>query len=398
MTHQDQFYKHIAQTSPESIGLEIESAKGIYFYGPNGQKWIDFISGICVMNVGHAAPEVIQAIEKQSQTYLHTMVYGEAIMSPQVEFASLIIEQLNSRLDRVYFTNSGAEATEGALKIAKKFTGRSELISCFGAYHGSTHGALSVGGNPKKKAGYGPFLPNVKHIHFNSIANLQEITEETAAFIIEPIQGTGGIILPEPGYFQAVRKRCDETGTLLILDEIQTGFGRVGTTFAHHLYQVEPDILLLAKSLGGGLPLGAFISRTEIVEVIQQNPFLGHITTFGGNPVCCAAGLASFKKVMDDKLMEQIPAKEAILHQRLIHPSIKLIRGEGLLYAIIFEDYEFTEKVRRALLKAGLVTLGFINIDNGLRVAPPLTITEKELHHCCDIIIGVLDELYGIHL
>ena len=393
MTDQDLFYKHIAQTSPESIGLEIERAEGIYFYGPNGKKWIDFISGICVMNVGHGATEVLEAIDKQSKIYLHTMVYGEAIMSPQVEFASLIINQLNSRLDRVYFTNSGAEATEGALKIAKKFTGRSELISCYGAYHGSTHGALSVGGNPKKKVGYGPFLPQVKHIHFNSIEDLQEITEKTAAFIIEPIQGTGGIILPEPGYFEAVRKRCNETGTLLILDEIQTGFGRVGTTFAHHLYRVEPDILLLAKSLGGGLPLGAFISRTEIVEVIQQNPFLGHITTFGGNPLSCAAGLASFKKILDEDLIAQIPAKEKILHERLIHPKIKLIRGEGLLYAIIFEDYEFTEKVRRALLEAGLVTLGFINIDNGLRVAPPLTITQEELHLCFDIIIGVLNSL-----
>ena len=393
MNHQTLFYQHIAQTSPESIGLEINRAEGIYFYGPNGQKWVDFISGICVMNVGHGAPEVMQAIEKQAKAYLHTMVYGEAIMGPQVEFAELLIKELNSRLDRIYFTNSGAEATEGALKIAKKYTGRSELISCFGAYHGSTHGALSVGGNPKKKEGYGPMLPQVKHIRFNSFEDLQQITEKTAAFIVEPIQGTGGIILPEPGYFQAVRQRCDETGTLLILDEIQTGFGRVGAKFAHQLYEVEPDILLLAKSLGGGLPLGAFISRTEIFEVIQQNPVLGHITTFGGNPLSCTAGMASFRKILDEGIIEQIPQKEAILHQRLIHPSINLIRGEGLLYAILFKDFDFTEKVRRALLQNGLVTLGFVNIDNGLRIAPPLTITEEELHHCCDLIIDTLNQM-----
>jgi acetylornithine/N-succinyldiaminopimelate aminotransferase len=393
MNHKSLFHKHIAQTSPESIGLEIERAKGIYLYGPNGQKWIDFISGICVMNVGHGAPEVLEAVEKQSKAYLHTMVYGEAIQAPQVELADFLIRELDSRLDRVYFTNSGAEATEGALKIAKKFTGRAELISCFGAYHGSTHGALSVGGNPKKKVGYGPMLPQVKHIRFNSVEDLSQITEKTAAFIVEPIQGTGGIILPEPGYFQTVRERCDETGTLLIMDEIQTGYGRVGEKFAHHLYEVEPDILLLAKSLGGGIPLGAFISRTEIFEVIQQNPVLGHITTFGGNPLSCAAGLASFQKIVDEDIIAQIPAKEQILHQRLVHPSIKLIRGAGLLYAMLFEDYAFAEGMRRALLKAGLVTLGFINIDNGLRIAPPLTITEAELHHCCDIIIETLDHL-----
>lgn len=386
------FDRYIAHTSPEPIAMEIERGEGIYLYSPTGKKWIDFISGICVTNVGHGAPEVLEAVRRQSSLYMHPMVYGEAVMAPQVRYAQKIVENLNNRLKRVFFTNSGAEATEGALKIARKFTGRGKLVSCLNAYHGSTLGALSVGGNPKKKAGYGPLLPDVHHIRFNHPEDMPVIDEQTAAVIIEPIQGTAGIVLPKDQFLQKVRQRCDDTGALMILDEIQTGFGRTGTMFALQGYDIEPDILLLAKSLGGGLPLGAFIAREDIMKVIQQAPMFGHITTFGGNPVSCAAGMAAFDKIRHEQLIEQIPVKEMILHQRLKHPSIVKLRGKGLLYALLFEDFDFAEEVRKRTLEKGLITLGFINTDKGIRIAPPLIITKGEMHLACDIILEAIEE------
>ncbi|MEZ4826877.1 MAG: aspartate aminotransferase family protein [Bacteroidia bacterium] len=391
----DLFDRYLAHTSEEPIGMEIERGEGIYLYSPDGKKWLDFISGICVMNVGHNAPEVVKAIQRQAALYLHPMVYGEAVMAPQVNYGAKIIELLNNRLRRIYFTNSGAEATEGALKIAKKYTGRGELVSCYNAYHGSTHGALSVGGNPKKKVGYGPLLPGVSHIRFNHPEDLSQITENTAAVIIETIQGTAGIILPRDNYLKKVRQRCDETGALMILDEIQTGFGRTGYMFAFQAFDFEPDILLLAKSLGGGLPLGAFVAREEIMAVIQKNPMFGHITTFGGNPVSCAAGLASLTKILDDELVAKMPAKAAILRQRLQHPAIQELRGMGLLFGLIFDSFEFAEAVRKVAFDKGLLTLGFINIDNGLRISPPLTITEEELHTACDLMLASVEEVWS---
>ncbi|MDX2249301.1 MAG: aspartate aminotransferase family protein [Bacteroidia bacterium] len=388
------FDQYIAHTSEEPIGMEIERGEGIFLYAPDGRKWIDFISGICVTNVGHSAPEVVSAIQKQAALYLHPMVYGEAVMSPQAHYGAKIINLLDNRLRRVYFTNSGAEATEGALKIAKKFTGRGEFVSCYNAYHGSTHGALSVGGNPRKKEGYGPLLPGVSHIRFNHPEDLTAITEKTAAVIIEAIQGTAGIILPRDGYLQKVRQRCDETGALMILDEIQTAFGRTGYMFAHQYFGIEPDILLLAKSLGGGLPLGAFVAREEVMAVIQKNPMFGHITTFGGNPVSCAAGMAAVTKIIEEDLMGKMPAKEAILRARLKHPAIRELRGMGLLFGLIFENLEFAEAVRKSAYDKGLLTLGFINIDNGLRISPPLTISEAEIHQACDIILASVEEVW----
>ena len=381
----------MAQTSPSPIGIEVVRADGIYLYGPKGQRWIDFISGICVSNLGHGLPEIKAAIHQQVEAYLHPTVYGEAIMSPQVRYASLLAAVLGEGLDCVYFGNSGAEAVEGALKIARKYTGRQELISFEKSYHGSTYGALSVTGNPAKKAAYGPFLPQVKSIRFNDEAQLQHITSDTAAVIIEPIQGAGGIVLPEAGYLQAVRKRCTETGALLILDEIQTGLGRTGALFAHQLYDIRPDILLLAKALGGGMPLSAFISSKEIMSVIQKDPPLGHLTTYGGHPVSCAAGLALLNHLIDNQLLEDIPTKEQILTERLQHPAIATLRGIGLMYAVLFESYEKAERVRRKALKRGLLTIGFLSIDNGLRLCPPLTISEKELHTSCDILLASME-------
>lgn len=385
------FHQYLAQTSPSPITIEIAKAEGVYLYGPQGERWIDFISGICVMNVGHNAPEVVAAIQSQSQQYLHAMVYGEGVQSQQVRFAKRLIQHLEKPLERVYFVNSGAEAVEASLKIAKKYTGRQQLISCYNAYHGSTHGALSVGGNLSSKEGYGPLLPDTKLIRFNNFDDLAHITTKTAAVIIEAIQGAGGVVLPKPGYLQAVRDRCTETGALMILDEIQTGFGRTGHLFAHQGMGFVPDILVLAKALGGGLPIGAFIASTEILSVILQNPVLGHITTFGGNAICCAAGLAAFDKLLNEDLIDTLPAKEALLRKHLQHPAVVELRGMGMLYAVIFKDYATADAIRKEALKRGLLTIGFLNIDNGLRIAPPLVMTEAEMVEACEVFVGAIE-------
>jgi len=385
------FYQHVAQTSPASTALPIERAEGIYLYGANGEKWIDFISGICVSNVGHAAPEVIEAIQQQTSRYLHTHVYGEAVLAPQVQYATRLSEVLGEGLDYVYFGNSGAEANEGAMKVAKRYTGRQKIIAFENAYHGSTHGALSVSGNPEMRRGYGPFLPRIHFLPYNELSALEEVDRETAAVIIEAIQGAGGGIVPDEGYLQAVRQRCDEVGALMILDEIQTGFGRTGSLFAHQSLGFQPDILTLAKALGGGLPLGAFVTCKEVIEVIQSNPVLGHINTYGGGPVSCAAGLALLNKIIDENLVQQVAAKEALLLEHLKHPDIKALRGRGLLYAVLFENYEKAEKVRKAALKNGLLTIGFLNIDNGLRISPPLTITDVELVDACQRFVAAMN-------
>ncbi len=393
MSLSQSFLAHIAQTSPAPIGIEVQRAAGIYLYGPNGERWIDFISGICVSNVGHAAKEVIAAIQAQSERYLHPMVYGEAIMRPQVLYAQQLVALLDQPLERVYFVNSGAEAIEGALKIARKYTARSKILSCWNAYHGSTYGALSVTGNPWMREGYGPFVPEVSHIHFNSFEDIAQIDQSVAAIVIEPIQGAGGVVLAQKGYLQAIRNRCDETGTLMILDEIQTGFGRTGTLFAHQSMEFVPDILVLAKALGGGLPLGAFISSREIMSVIQQNPPLGHLTTYGGHPLCCAAGLAAFNKILDEHLLDKISSLEHSLQTHLQHPAIGELRGMGLMYALILKDRQQAEKVRKSALAKGLLTIGFLSIDNGLRLTPPLTMTTEEMEMACGILVEAMEEL-----
>ncbi len=382
------FLQYVAQTSPEPIDLTVEKAEGIYLHTPDGRKVIDFISGICVSNVGHGAPEIVEALQAQAAAYLHTMVYGEAVLSPQVRFAQRLAELLGERFGKVFFSNSGADAVEGALKVAKKFTGRSRIVSCWHAYHGSTHGALSVTGNDELKRGYGPLLPEIDFIHFNQFDELAQITEQTAAIIIEPIQGAAGAIVPAEGYLEAVRKRCDEVGALMILDEIQTGFGRTGPLFAFQDYNFEPDILVLAKALGGGMPMGAILTRTEIISVIQKDPILGLISTFGGHPMCCAAGLAALNKLIDDQLMARVPRLEALLHEHLRHPAIVELRGKGLLYAMIFQDYETADRVRVAALERGLLTIGFLSIDNGLRVSPPLTMTDAEMVAACEVVVA----------
>ncbi|MEL6651684.1 MAG: aminotransferase class III-fold pyridoxal phosphate-dependent enzyme, partial [Bacteroidota bacterium] len=323
----------------------------------------------------------------------HPMVYGEVIMSPQVAFAKRLAQLLSGDLSSVYFGNSGAESIEGALKVARKYTGRSELIAFHKSYHGSTYGAMSVTGNEKKKQGYGPFLPEVRFLNYNSFGELSAITEKTAGVIVEIIQGAGGIFLPEPGYLEALAERCKEVGALLIVDEIQTGFGRTGSLFAHEWAGITPDILVLAKALGGGLPLGAFITRPEIMAVIQQDPILGHLTTFGGHPLCCATGLAALEYMVSQDLLTSVLPKEKILHNKLKHPLIKGLRGKGLMYAILFDDFATAEQVRIQALELGLLTIGFLNIDNGLRISPPLTISESEMIEACDILLAAMDKV-----
>lgn len=394
--NQQAFQQYLAHTSEAPLGMEITYAEGIYLYGPEGKKYVDMISGICVSNVGHGAPEIVTAIREQAERYLHTMVYGESIMSPQVQYAQLLHKVLGEGFDQVYFLNGGTEANEAALKVAKKYTGRGKIISCHNSYHGSTHGSLSVSGNPDAKIGYGPLLPDVHHIAFNDFEGLREIDEQTACIIIEAIQGAGGVVLPKEGYLQAVKARCEEVGALMILDEIQTGFGRTGELFAHQTFGVKPDILVLGKALGGGLPMGAFVTRKEVLQVIHKNPILGHINTFGGGPVACAAGKALLEKIIRDELLAQIPQKEALLFQELQHPLVKEIRGKGLMFAILFETPEIGYKLREVVLKKGFLTIGFLSEPNGLRICPPLTITEEEIKMACQLLKDAMDEVGAV--
>lgn len=389
------FFLHQAQTSPAPFVIEVARAEGVFIYDTKGKKYLDLISGISVSNVGHCAPEVVAAIQKQSAKHLHTMVYGEHIHEPAAVFTQKLIEQLNNSLQVVYFVNSGAEAVEGALKVAKKYTSRWEIIAFHGAYHGSTHGALSVTDNDWIKEGYGPLLPFVKHITFNHLPDLSKITKDTAAVIIEPIQGEAGIRLPKEGFLAALRNRCNETGTVLIFDEIQTGFGRTGSLYAHQQFGVEPDILLSAKGLGGGMPIGAFIGKREIMSVITNNPILGHITTFGGHPVSCAAGMAALDKILHENLLAKMPGKVKIIQNSLTHPAIREIRGMGFMWAIELDTFENTLAVVEKAMERGVMTDWFLNCSNALRIAPPLTIAEEELRWAMEILNDVIGEVYG---
>lgn len=392
LSNRELFKQHLAQTTNFPLQLEIDRAEGIYMFDPHGKEYIDLISGISVSNIGHRHPRVIEAIKKQLDRYMHLMVYGELVQSPQVQLAKAITDTLPSPLDQVYLVNSGSEAIEGALKLAKRFTGRAEIISCYNAYHGSTAGALSAGGNEIFKQNYRPLLPGHQHIPYNDVPALEEITENTAAFLAETIQGEAGARTPDEDYFRAVRKRCNETGTLLILDEIQAGFGRTGTFWAFEHYGILPDILTSAKGMGGGMPIGCFISSQEIMQVFTENPILGHITTFGGHPVSAAAALATLHVIHDEELMKSIPLKEQLFRELLKHPKIKSINGKGFLIAAEFESFEILKKVIDKALAIGVLTDWFLFCDNSMRIAPPLTITEEEIRKACRLILQAVDE------
>ncbi|MEA3317907.1 MAG: aspartate aminotransferase family protein [Bacteroidota bacterium] len=390
------FLQHVAQTSDFPLQLEIERAEGIYMYDNDGKAYVDLISGVSVSNLGHRHPSVVTAIKEQVDKYMHLMVFGEYIQSPQVKFAKLLSDNLPENLNSVYYTNSGSEAVEGALKLAKRYTGRSEIVSFNNAYHGSTHGALSVMGNEYFKNPFRPLVPGVKFLEFNNTEkeNLNNITTKTACVIIEPVQAEAGIVLPEKGFLESLRKRCDETGTLLIFDEIQTGFGRTGDLFAFKKYNVVPDVFTIAKGMGGGMPIGAFVSSQEIMSVFKTNPILGHITTFGGHPVSCAAAYASLKTLLSENIISDVDSKGNLFREKLVHPAIKSIRGVGLFLAVELKDFDMVKNVIDTAIKYGIVMDWFIFYDSAFRIAPPLIITEKQIDETVKILIKAIDEVY----
>ena len=392
-----QFLRHVAQTSPGPQLIEVARAEGVFFYTPEGKPYYDLVSGVSVNNVGHGNRAVVEAVQRQAADYMHIMVYGEMVERPQVEFARLLAETLPEPLDTVYFLNSGAEAVEGALKLAKRYTHRTEMISMRRAYHGSTHGAMSMMGEPEGeewKNAFRPLLPDTKAIDFNSFDDLGQITERTACVLCEPVQGEAGVRVPQKGYLQALRKRCDEVGALLIFDEIQVGMGRTGEMFAMQKYGVTPDIVCLAKALGGGMPLGAFVSSQKIMSTLTHNPVLGHITTFGGHPVCCAAGLAAMKFLQEEKVVEDVERKGAMFVELLKdHPAVKEIRRSGLLMAVELGESAKLYRLMDLFIEEGILSDWFLYCDTAFRISPPLIITDDEIRNCVALIRKCLDRL-----
>lgn len=393
MNTRELFLRHLAQTSPAPMGIEIDRAEASFLYDVSGKKYIDLIAGISVSNVGHRHPRVIKAVHDQLDRYMHVMVYGEFMLSPQIKLAEKIASLLPPSLNSSYFTNSGAEAIEGSMKLAKRITGRFEIVSCANAYHGSTQGALSIMGSEFFKNAFRPLLPGIRQIRFSNFEDLKLISQHTACVIIEPVQGEAGAIVPEKNYLEALRKRCKETGTLLIFDEIQTGFGRTGKNFAFEQSGIIPDIIVFAKGLGGGLPIGAFVSSNENMQMLTENPVLGHITTFGGNPVCAAAALATIETLSEERIVEGVAAREKIIRDTLVHPAIKEVRGQGLLYAVVLENAETVQKLIAYCLQEGVITDWFLFCDHALRIAPPLNIPEESLENACRIIVRGLDKV-----
>ncbi len=387
------FLNHIAQTTPSPFLIDIEKAEGVYLYAPDGKKYIDLISGIAVSNIGHRHPKVIHAIKEQLDKHMHVMVYGEYVQSAPNILAETLVSLLPETLDCCYFTNSGTEANEGALKLAKRHTGRSEIISFRGAYHGSTHGSLSVSGNEVKKNAFRPLLPDVTFLEFNSLDDLNRISEKTACVIIEPIQGDAGVRIATLEYLIALREKCNETGALLIFDEIQTGIGRTGKLFAFEHYDVVPDILTSAKALGGGLPLGAFISSRKMMKSLTHDPMLGHITTFGGNPVCCAAAQATLEVLEEENLLSKVEEKGQLFEELLQHPRIVETRRKGLMFAFEFTSEEEVAKIVSYCLDKGVICFWFLSCPNSFRIAPPLTINEKEIRESCNVILEAIESL-----
>ncbi|NDK56681.1 aspartate aminotransferase family protein [Pontibacter sp. BT213] len=395
MSMRQLFLKHQAQTSDFPLMIEVEKAEGVYMYGANGERYLDLISGIGVSNVGHRHPRVVNAIKEQLDKYMHLMVYGEFVQAPQAKLAEALTNTLPSQLNNVYFLNSGTEAVEGALKLAKRYTGRTELISCRNAYHGSTQGALSVNGSESFKNAFRPLLPDVRHITYNHLPDLQHITTRTAAVIVETVQGEAGVRVPENDYLKHLRARCTEVGALLILDEIQCGFGRTGTFWAFEQFGIEPDILLCAKGMGGGMPIGAFIAPQEIMAAFKTDPILGHCTTFGGHPVSCAASLATLQTIQQENLLDGVATKAELFKKLLVHPRIKEIRNCGLMMAAEFESFDVLKAVIDQAILNGVLTDWFLFCDNSMRIAPPLTITETQIEEACEVILRSIEEAVG---
>jgi acetylornithine/succinyldiaminopimelate/putrescine aminotransferase len=387
------FLQHVGQTSEAPLCLNIVKAMGSKMWDADGKEFIDLIAGISVCNIGHCHPKVVDAIKKQAEAYLHIMVYGEFVENPQVDYATKLTSYLPENLNAVFFTASGSEATEGAMKLAKRYTGRTKMVSFKNSYHGSTQGALSVMGSEYWQQAFRPLLPGITQLEYNDIDALNQITEETACVIAETIQAEAGVNLPNQSWIMALRKRCTETGALLILDEIQCGFGRNGTLWAFEQFDIVPDILLLGKALGGGMPLGAFVSDKKIMDSFTFNPVLGHINTFGGHPVSCAAGLAGFEVLFEDKIIDHIKSKEQLFLSILKHEKINKVSSRGLMIAVHFDSFETNKKVIDALIEKGVFTDWFLFAANALRISPPLNISDAEIEKACGIILEVLNSI-----
>ncbi len=387
------FLHYQAQTTPHPLAMEISHAKGSYIYDTSGNKHLDFVAGVSACTLGHCHPRVVNAIKDQVDKYLHVMVYGEYIQEPAVALARLLAEHLPASLDTTYLVNSGTEAIEGSLKLARRATGRTEIFYAHNAYHGNTMGAMSVMGFEERKKAFGPLLPDCHPLTFNNENDLLKISENTAAVILETIQGGAGFIMPQNDYFKKLRQRCDETGTLLILDEIQPGFGRTGKLFAFEHYKIVPDILVMGKGMGGGLPIGAFTASHKVMALLQDNPKLGHITTFGGNPVIAAAALATLVELIESELIQETLEKEKIFRTILQHPLIKEIRGKGLMLAIMMESADLANQVILRCKDRGLILFWLLFEGRAIRITPPLTISQEEIKEGCQILLEVMNEL-----
>ena len=385
------FLKHVGQTSDAPLALHITKAKGSKMWDADGKEYIDLIGGISVCNIGHCHPQVVEAIKKQADAYLHIMVYGELIESPQVNYAKLLTDNLPEELNSVFFTASGTEATEGAMKLAKRYTGRTQIISFKNSYHGSTQGALSIMGSEYWQQAFRPLLPGILQLRYNNFEDLDNITQQTACVFAETIQAEAGVIIPEKKWLQVLRKKCNETGALLVLDEIQCGFGRNGSLWAFEQFNVVPDILLLGKALGGGMPLGAFVADKKLMDSLTHNPVLGHINTFGGHPVSCAAGMAAMKVLLAENLPAKVAAKENLFRKLLVHPKIKKVNSRGLMMAVYFDDFAVNKKLIDACIANGVFTDWFLFAPEALRIAPPLNISEEEIEKGCGRILETLN-------
>jgi len=385
------FLKYQAQTSPHPLLLKIKKAKGSYVYDTDNKEYLDFVAGVSANTLGHQPADVVKAIKDQLDKYMHVMVYGEFLQEPQIELAKIIAENLPDSLNCTYLTNSGTEATEGAMKLAKRVTGRFEIVAAKNAYHGHTQGAMSVCGKEEKNSAFRPLIPGISFIEFNNEDDLLKINENTAGVILETIQGGAGFILPEQNYLLKVKKRCKEVGALLILDEIQSGNGRTGTFFGFQQFDMIPDIIVTGKGLGGGMPIGAFISSSSYMDLLRSNPKLGHITTFGGHPVIAAAALATLKRLFSSTLMAQTSQKEALIRELLIHQDIEEIRGKGLMIALIMKNSEIANHLVLTGLKKGILLFWLLYEPRAVRITPPLTITNKEIRKGCKIILDILN-------
>ena len=387
-----EFFKYQAQTTPYAAGFEVEKAEGSYIYGKDGRAYLDFVAGVSANTLGHSHPKVVNAIKEQVDKYLHVMVYGEYAQEKPVELCRLLAEATPEPLEVTYLVNSGAEAIDGALKLAKRYTGREEIISMKNSYHGNTHGALSVSGNEFHKREFRPLLPMISFIEFNNEEEFSKITEKTACVIAETIQGAAGFLTPSQNYFKNLKKRCEEVGALLILDEIQPGFGRTGKLFSFEHYDMVPDILVMGKGMGGGVPVGAFMSSAEIMKSLQHSPKLGHITTFGGNPLIAAASFATLKEVLESSLMNEVEEKEKLFRELLVHPKIKKVNGRGLMLAVELESPEYTLDVAKRCMEKGLIVFWQLYRNEFMRISPPLTISKEEIKKGCEIILEALNE------